>query len=110
MILHARWERSKKMRVFGIFIYRYICLLQKERHREHTVAQLHFHSSTRTHIHTHSRTYATHRHFAASAGRTGMENKPATVKQLGFLKSLGCPLAPKNMMECSALIDKYKAM
>jgi hypothetical protein len=50
------------------------------------------------------------RHFANSNGRAGMEGKPPTTKQLNFLKSLGCPMQPKTMMECSALIDKYKAM
>ena len=50
------------------------------------------------------------RHFANSNGRAGMEGKPPTTKQLNFLKSLGCPVQPKTMMECSALIDKYKAM
>ena len=42
------------------------------------------------------------------------ENKgkpePPTTKQLKFLKSLECPVQPKTMMQCSALIDKYKAM
>jgi hypothetical protein len=33
-----------------------------------------------------------------------------TTKQLKFLKSLACPVQPKTMMQCSALIDKYKAM
>ena len=50
------------------------------------------------------------RHFAQSNALAGMENKLPTAKQLAFLKSLGCPLQPKSMMECSALIDKYKKM
>jgi hypothetical protein len=45
---------------------------------------------------------------AARNGWAGMDNKPPTAKQLIFLKSLGCPETPKSMIECSALIDKYK--
>jgi hypothetical protein len=39
-----------------------------------------------------------------------MENKPATEKQLGFLRGLGCALEPATMAEASALIERYKKM
>jgi hypothetical protein len=50
------------------------------------------------------------RHFAEQAGTRGMENKPATEKQLGFLRGLGCALEPATMAEASALIERYKKM
>uniref|UniRef100_A0A7S4L1D7 DNA 3'-5' helicase n=2 Tax=Guillardia theta TaxID=55529 RepID=A0A7S4L1D7_GUITH len=49
------------------------------------------------------------RHFSEQYGRSGMEHKEPTAKQLAFLKSLGCAVVPKNMLEASLLIERYKS-
>ena len=59
-------------------------------------------------VDTHYETWLKNNNEAARNGWDGTDNKPPTAKQLIFLKSLGCPETPKSMIECSALIDKYK--
>jgi hypothetical protein len=37
-----------------------------------------------------------------------LSKKPPTIKQLEYLKSLGCEIVPGNMHEASVLINKFK--
>ena len=46
---------------------------------------------------------------AGSVGSGGCEKRPST-KQLAYLVALKCPEKPATMAECSALIDKYRAL